>query len=379
MRTLILSCNTGAGHNSCAKAVQETFAAHGEVCDITDALQFISERASQFISNWHTRIYLHAPRLFKVGYQGAENHDSLFREGTGIYKFLTSGADRLYDYIVEGGYDNIICTHVFPALAITELLERHPDMHMTTSFISTDYTCSPSVSDSSLDWYFIPAESLTDEFDRCGVPREKLVASGLPAKRAFYSRPDKAEAKHALGIDESQRHLLMMCGSMGCGPIRDLTELLCGSVAENQTLTIVCGSNEELYEKLSKKFRTVPRVNIMGVVADMPPLMQSADLFLTKPGGLSSTEAAAAGVPMVLIDAVAGCEEHNLAFFLALGAAVTADTPEELAETALSLLSDEKRLSEMSAALPSVGKIPAEKIYAHLLRCAEKRSAEKYA
>ena len=95
MRTLILSCNTGAGHNSCAKALQETFTAHGEVCDIIDALQFISERASQFISNWHTRIYLYAPKLFKAGYQGAENHDSLFREGTGIYKFLTSGADRI--------------------------------------------------------------------------------------------------------------------------------------------------------------------------------------------------------------------------------------------------------------------------------------------
>ena len=119
MRTLILSCNTGAGHNSCAKALQETFTAHGEVCDIIDALQFISERASQFISNWHTRIYLYAPKLFKAGYQGAENHDSLFREGTGIYKFLTCGADRMYDYIVEGEYDNIICTHVFPALAIT--------------------------------------------------------------------------------------------------------------------------------------------------------------------------------------------------------------------------------------------------------------------
>ncbi|MEI3061907.1 MAG: hypothetical protein V8S72_02685 [Oscillospiraceae bacterium] len=144
MRTLILSCNTGAGHNSCAKALQETFTAHGEVCDIIDALQFISERASQFISNWHTRIYLYAPKLFKAGYQGAENHDSLFREGTGIYKFLTSGADRIYDYIVEGEYDNIICTHVFPALAISEMQERHPSMRITTSFISTDYTCSPA-------------------------------------------------------------------------------------------------------------------------------------------------------------------------------------------------------------------------------------------
>lgn len=372
MRTLILSCNTGAGHNSCAKALQETFTAHGEVCDVTDALQFISERASQFISNWHTRIYLYAPKLFKAGYQGAENHDSLFREGTGIYKFLTCGADRMYDYIVEGEYDNIICTHVFPALAITEMLERHPSMQIATSFISTDYTCSPSVSDSNLEWYFIPAGSLKDEFVHCGVPAEKLVASGLPAKRAFYERPDKKAAKAALGMDENQRHLLVMCGSMGCGPIRDITELLCENISEDQTVTVVCGSNEELYEKLHKRFDSVPCVHIRAVVPDMPPLMQSADLFLTKPGGLSSTEAAAAGVPMVLIDAVAGCEEHNLDFFLKLGGAVTAETPEELAELALSLLSDEARLTEMSAALAPSDVIPAEKIYAHLLRCANK-------
>ncbi len=75
MQTLILSCNTGAGHNSCAQAVQEAYHSRGEICNITDSLQFISEKASTFISNWHTRIYRHAPRLFDAGYQRAESHD----------------------------------------------------------------------------------------------------------------------------------------------------------------------------------------------------------------------------------------------------------------------------------------------------------------
>ena len=69
MQTLILSCNTGAGHNSCAQAVQEAYHSRGEICNITDSLQFISEKASTFISNLHTRIYRHAPRLFDAGYQ----------------------------------------------------------------------------------------------------------------------------------------------------------------------------------------------------------------------------------------------------------------------------------------------------------------------
>lgn len=82
MRTLILSCNTGAGHNSCARAIQEVYQSRGETCDVIDALLFISKRASKFISNWHTRIYLHAPKFFSAGYEKAEEKDDLFREGT---------------------------------------------------------------------------------------------------------------------------------------------------------------------------------------------------------------------------------------------------------------------------------------------------------
>ena len=80
MQTLILSCNTGAGHNSCAQAVQEAYHSRGEICNITDSLQFISEKASTFISNLHTRIYRHAPRLFDAGYQRAESHEDIFCE-----------------------------------------------------------------------------------------------------------------------------------------------------------------------------------------------------------------------------------------------------------------------------------------------------------
>lgn len=82
MRTLILSCNTGAGHNSCAQAIQEVYQSRGETCDVIDALLFISKRASKFISNWHTRIYLHAPKFFNAGYEKVEEKDDLFREGT---------------------------------------------------------------------------------------------------------------------------------------------------------------------------------------------------------------------------------------------------------------------------------------------------------
>lgn len=368
MRTLILSCNTGEGHNSCAKAIQETYAAHDETCDIVDALQFISKRASQFISDWHSRIYRHAPKLYKAGYHTAEERTSVFREGTTVYRYLTSGSEKLYHFILDGGYDNIICTHVFPALALTAMLKHHP-MPLVTSFVSTDYTCSPSVENSELDYYFIPDISLTEEFVQCGVPREKLIDSGMPVKQAFYQDTDKAAAKAELGLPVDHQHLLVMCGSIGCGPIKELTEDLLIRLTSEQELTIVCGANEELFAKLERHFAHDPRIHIHGMVDYVPLLIHSADLFLTKPGGLSTSEAAACGVPMLLMDTVAGCEGHNLNFFLRQGIAVTADTPKHLADLAAALLADPEQLQEMSrAARHRKGDTPSETIYAFLHR-----------
>ncbi len=365
MRTLILSCNTGAGHNSCAKAIREIYEAHGEVCQIADALEFISDRASKFISNWHTRIYRYAPRVFKAGYQDVEERESIFREGTPVYKYLTSGSERMREYVADGGFDNVICTHVFPALALTDMQRRQP-LSIRTSFVATDYTCSPCAADSKLDYYFIPSPLLTQEFVDCGVPREKIVPCGLPVKQAFYKHGGRREAKRALGLPEDGQNLLMMCGSMGCGPICELTELLGPALGDKQTLTVICGTNEELRSKLQRHAEN-SHVRIEGLVTNMPQWMQASELTLTKPGGLSTTEAMASGLPMVLIDAVAGCEEHNLDFFLGLGAAETADTPQALAATALALLARPERLAAMAKAEQRTqARTPAETIYAVL-------------
>ena len=163
-------------------------------------MQFISEKASTFISNWHTRIYRHAPRLFDAGYQRAESHEDIFCEGTPTYKLLSSGAERMYQYIRSAGYDNIICTHVFPALALTEMRRQHPCLQLVTSHISTDYTCAPCTADSALDWYFIPSTSLLGEFEQCGLQPQKLIASGIPVRQQFYQRVSQEAGKANAGI-----------------------------------------------------------------------------------------------------------------------------------------------------------------------------------
>ena len=163
MKVLILSCNTGEGHNSCAAALEEECRNQNIPCDTEDALRFISPEVSRFISNWHVRIYRHAPGLFRVGYRAAEDHPAQFHEGSALYRYLTQGAEKLCGFIAGSGYDTVICTHTFAALMVSEVVKTHLP-NLKTCFIATDYTCSPSVKDSSLDRYFIPASSLSGDF-----------------------------------------------------------------------------------------------------------------------------------------------------------------------------------------------------------------------
>ena len=349
MRVLILSCNTGEGHNSCSAAIQECFEARGVHCEVTDALRFISKGASELFARAHVAMYRHFPGLFRHGYRFLENHPGVFRQKTPVHRFLTVGAERLGSFVYDGKFDAVICTHVLSALILTETLRRKP-LQVRPAFVATDYTCSPSMDQSALELYFIPDASLAQEFLVGSVRPEQLVASGIPVRSEFYRCSDRAAAGAAFGIPEGHRHMMMMCGSMGCGPIRQLTKLLAQRLTPQQHLSVLCGTNKRLFRQMKRRYAKQENIHIYDYVPDISLLMDSVDLYLTKPGGLSTTEAAVKCLPMVMVDAVAGCEAHNRRYFLNTGLGVTADSPKELAERCAELLSNPARTRELRAA-----------------------------
>lgn len=353
MRILILSCNTGAGHNSCAQALHETITERGNACDIEDTLHFISDRASQVISGGHVGLYRHSPKLFGKGYSFVEHHRNIFEQDKPLYKYFTKASKGICELIVEKRYDAVICTHPFAALILTDILKQR-SLPIASAFLATDFTCSPTVEHSYLDFCFVPDISLTDEFASYGIPRERIVPSGIPIRKMFFENTDKKTAKLAFGIPEDHRHLLMMCGSMGAGSMKKVATAISEKLSKKQDLTVVCGTNKKMLEQLSNQYVDVPNVHILGFVENMSLLMDSADLYITKPGGISVTEATVKALPMVFIDAVAGCEEYNLRFYLSVGGAVTAKEPGELAALCAELLSDDHRRSQMSMALRSL-------------------------
>lgn len=344
MRVLLLSCNTGEGHNSTGKAVMEALEARGATCEMRDVLACLSEKFSNFVCGWHVRLYRYGPALFNMGYRLLDRSPAEPNETTPVYDLLKLGAEKLRNQIQEGKFDVVICVHVFSGMMMTEVRRRY-GRELPCYFVATDYSCVPFTEQCEMDGYFIPASFLEAEYAASGLPREKLIPSGIPVRQTFYSSIPRDEARGRLDLPKEGKIVLLMCGSMGCGPMRKLAREMVMMLPEDGMVVTVCGRNEKLYESLSEI--QDPRLRVLGYTSRVSEYMDAADLVVTKPGGLSSTEAGCKHLPMVLINAVGGCEDRNFAVFLEQGYAVGSKNAEDVLALTAQLLDSPQQLSRM--------------------------------
>lgn len=342
MKFLILSTATGQGHNSASLAVAETLRAENCIVKIGDVLKAGKRDISEHVSKLYSNVTLHMPRFFGGLYHAGELVSSS-KMHSPIYRLNSLYAGNLYDRICRFEPDVIVCTHIFGAQAITCIRKRY-GLKTPTAGIATDYTCSPFWEESKLDGYIIPSAGLTDEFAQKGIPAGKIIPIGIPVRPQFQKKITKQEAREKFGI--TAKHLfLVMGGSMGYGNIETLTASLLEAVPDTQ-VAAVCGKNEKLFHELSGITNAVP----FEYVENISELMDAADVILTKPGGLTSTEALVKHIPTVLTRPIPGCEQHNAEYLSSLGAAAFADNTESAVGKALHLLNDADAAAKMTAA-----------------------------
>jgi len=348
LRIVMLSCNTGEGHNSTARAVRDVLLARGVECDIVDVLACFSPRLSKFICNGHARLYKYTPKLWAAGYHAMENREQNAEDNGMLFDLLCMGNQKLWRILTAGHYDAVVCTHVFSGMMMTGL-RRKKGIRIPCYFVATDYTCYPFTETCDLDGYFIPAKALIGEFMGAGIPGERLIPSGIPVRQAFYSPTEKPTAREALGLPLNGRVVLLVGGSMGCGPMRKVAKDLIGRLPQDAVLVSICGNNEKLYEALSEIGD--PRLVVVGFTDKMALYMDAADIIVTKPGGLSTTEAANKHLPMVLFNTIGGCESPNFSFFLNRGFAVGSTETDKVVSQAAELAGDPLRLENMTRLL----------------------------
>ena len=352
MRVLILSSNNGGGHNAAASALRDAIAAVGGESETLDCVSLISPGFSRLCSRLHSFVYCRFPHLFRAAYRYTEKHSAMFRQGHPVRAILGLGKRRLARRIREGAFDSVLCTHVFAALMLTDAVKTY-GLSVKTGRVETDYTVTPGAEYTEMDLHFVPSASVGDALTQRGIPRSRILVSGMPVRSQFRSASDTADVKRRCGIAPAQKHLLLMCGSMGCGQMERVLRLLAGKKGGSIEVSVVCGTNRGLFRRMRKRYGGALGIHVYGQVENISQLMDSADLLLTKSGGMSVSEAAAKGLPMVLSDTVGGCEAYNQMFWCGTGGAVSGKSAEELTRLCLKLLDDEDGRKNMRAALLS--------------------------
>ena len=351
MKILILSCNTGEGHNSSGKALQAALRSRGVECDLEDTLAVRSKWLSKIVSDLYE--FSIKISLFGLIYRLAEQYNALqLKIKSPIYTFGGLFAPKIEHRLHKEHYDGIICVHLFPAEAMTMIRHKY-GQRIPSIFVMTDYTCIPLLYETDLDKYVIPHNELMDEFVIKGLVRGKLEALGIPVnENRFTERVPREEAQELanelFNWEEAKgKWYLIMGGSMGFGKIPKLVKRLQSSVSSNDRIICICGKNEKLKQQLTEIFHESSTVKVLGYTREIPLLMDASDVLLTKPGGITSTEAIIKNIPIVHISPIKGLEEDNAVFFRNMGMSLRGNTIESQVEMATRLSHDTDAQREM--------------------------------
>lgn len=317
MKLLILSCNTGEGHNAAGRAVEEAARAAGHEAELMDAMLLRSSGTSRVVGGLYVWMVKHIPLLFGFIYRlGLLISNRRFKSP--VY-WVNSKMAKLYETCIrEGGYDAVVMPHLYPAETVA-YMKKHNMISVPTVAVGTDYTCIPFWEETDCDYYILPHEDLTEEYVKRGVPRDKLLPYGIPVKHAFTVPRDRTAARRRCHLPADAPIFLIMSGSMGFGKLLVFALALYRNCKNNEHIVIICGNNHKLQRTLSREFRGRDRVHILGYTTHVSLYMDACDVIFTKPGGLTSTEALVKQIPTVHTAPIPGCETKNSEFFVDRG------------------------------------------------------------
>ncbi|HEX5177287.1 MAG TPA: glycosyltransferase, partial [Chthoniobacteraceae bacterium] len=241
-----------------------------------------------------------------------------------------------------------VCTHFMPAGIISHLIGKGElDAHL--SIVVTDFDCHAMWLSRLFHRYFVAIDETRAHLEALGLPAERITVSGIPIDPVFGKPIDRIAARAAYQLDFEKPTLLLSAGALGVGPteivVRRLMELRCPA----QTV-VICGKSDELRTKITQIVGENNRAfRILGYSDRMHELMRMSDLFIGKPGGLTTSEALACGLPMAIVSPIPGQEERNSDHLLEEGAAIKCNELTTIPFKIDALLRDPGRLERMHA------------------------------
>lgn len=355
MKVTILSCTAGQGHNAASRALKEYMAGRGHNVTILDTYKYANPAIGLGMDKGYVFLGRYWPKLNERIYANAEKHNGRADMRSCFpWVFADMTKTRMLRYLEEQQPDVVVLPIVMTAMMITSLRESGMlDPTLKAVGIVTDYALHPFWEYTGMDYYVCPNELMIPAMQARGISPERILPTGIPVDPKFSHSLSTEEARDQLGLDQDQHTILMSAGGMGfTGLIEAAKEI---DALDDVQMVAVCGTNKQLYKKLQgMEFRN--KMHVVGFVDNMDVYMDAADVVVSKPGGLSTSETIAKAKPLLLTDPMPGVENMNHAFLLNNSLAVHANEYQPIGEVIMQLRLNDIKREEMRKAQQKWGK-----------------------
>jgi processive 1,2-diacylglycerol beta-glucosyltransferase len=376
MRILIATVTAGAGHNAAAAALEEAWRAFrpDDAVDRVDLSKFFSPLHKKIYSDGYVKIIERAPDLWGMFFNKTDNTKFVQRLNKWARAIPSPSRKKFEAHLKAFKPDAVLCTHFLPneLLGLLRKKEKVAAASDAPAFICTvvtDFEAHALWMDPCVDLYCVAADETKARLVARGIPPQNIAVTGIPVSAKFSSKPDVKAVRKNYGLRDDLPVLLVLGGGFGMGPVAEIMGELNNAPGQFQTL-VVAGRNEKLRNKLATQDHKHP-THVLGFSSNMHELMAIADLIITKPGGLTTSEALAMGKPLFILNPIPGQEAANSDFLLERGAAAKANRVEDLPFRVGQLVGS-KKLTEMARAAKLLGRpFAAQSICDEVLRHAK--------
>lgn len=359
-RVLIASASAGTGHMAAAEAlrvaVQE--AEPSAAVEHVDVLRLGPSWVRAAYSEGFELLAGRAPRLWRELYTRTDGEVDAARWGAAAQRILFPPFHHLVN---TGRWDVVLCTHFLPC-QLAAGREGAPPF----ALVATDFTLHRYWAQQRVSRFFVATESMAAEVRR-RLQGAVVSATGIPIHPRFTrpGRPDVVRA--SLGLRTGEPMALVMGGGLGIG-VEATARAVVGASAGDLQVVVVTGSNARARDGLGDLAGAHPRVRVLGRADNVQDLMSAADLVITKPGGLTTSEALALGKPLLLTRAIPGHEDGNAEALVRAGAALYAPEAPRLRELVVQCARDLDLRARMGQAALRLGRPSAARDIVTILR-----------
>jgi processive 1,2-diacylglycerol beta-glucosyltransferase len=320
-RVLILSASAGTGHLRAAEALAKTFQKSPEVAEVLndDALEYSATGMfRELYSTLYNRLVRSAPSFVGWWYDRSDKPFNTAQLRL-ILDRLNTGP--LVSFIRDFQPHIIVCTHFMPANVIAHLIARRRlSAHLST--VVTDYDIHAMWLSKAFHRYFVALDETKIHLMALGLPEKRITVSGIPVDPVFSAPVDADAVRKDYKLAPDRATLLVSAGALGVSPTESVVRRLL-NIQHRIQAVVICGKNEELRGRVEKLAGgDTDAFRILGYTTEMHKLMRIADLFIGKPGGLTTSECMVCGLPMVIIAPIPGQEDRNSDHLLEKGCAI---------------------------------------------------------